>query len=840
MNVKPSAYRLWLGVALLALTNPQVRADIKLPGLIAEHMVLQQEAPVRIWGWAADGEKVTVTFRDQTVAAVAEKGRWQVTLKPMEAGGPFPFKIAGNNTIEFKDVFVGEVWVSCGQSNMMMGLRAAEGGDAAVQESGKYPNLRLFSVSAQRLAETPQEELPGAWTAGGADGVNGFSAVSYFFGRALHQQRKVPIGLINAVAIVPAEAWIDQATYAATLLVGTGRGGNKPSSAFNGMIAPITPYAIRGAIYYQGEYNAGNAPEFRRLMPAVISSWRKHWGLGDFPFLFVQLPGFIDHRAKKDAKLDMPEATLRATAKAGDNHAWCEMREAQMSTWQAVKNTGMAITIDVGDPWDIHPRRKQPVGERLALIARALAYGEKIEYSGPIFDSLSVKGDAATIRFLHVGKGLQAQGDRLAGFELAGANKHFVWADASIQGDTVVLKSGEIPEPVYTRYAWAGLPKGNLYNLDGLPAAPFRVNVPGKARQVDQFRLAFANAGFEAQGDAPANAEKWVPANGAKRTAERAAEGKWSMTLPVKGSVAQDGIVPPHLFRYDWNSDITEPNTFRPGTIFGYSVSLAAPDGSATAYLRLCADSSAGANQYWGGPIEVKTSSPHFSTCLVANRMTDKFDVNGNAGGGVGIHVANSGPAGTLCVDGFSEIAFIRPKLSVSDTSPIDLGVIKPGATAASRPRQITNCQPLTLPNKRAEGDVVGNVPTLLYGATNVKLTLEWGVGHAWGAADHVGAKILGKDATRFEFVSKHLGASARELKLVGGDEQGGLAGGPDPESEVLVVRFIGNDEPGTYSAFVRVVTQAGNIGTLSAGKADEPLENLFYTDIPVKVEVTP
>jgi hypothetical protein len=191
-------------------------------------------------------------------------------------------------------------------------------------------------------------------------------------------------------------------------------------------------------------------------------------------------------------------------------------------------------------------------------------------------------------------------------------------------------------------------------------------------------------------------------------------------------------------------------------------------------------------------------------------------------------------------VDGFSEIVFIRPKLSISDTTPIDLGVIKLGATATSRPRTITNGQPLTLPSKRAEGDVVANVPTLLYGIANVKLTLEWGVGHAWGATDHVGAKILGKDAARFEFVSKHLGASALELKLVGRDEQGGLAGGPDPESEELVVKFGGSDKPGLYWAFVRIITQAGNIGTLSAGKADEPLENLFYTDVPVKVEVAP
>lgn len=233
------------------------------------------------------------------------------------------------------------------------------------------------------------------------------------------------------------------------------------------------------------------------------------------------------------------------------------------------------------------------------------------------------------------------------------------------------------------------------------------------------------------------------------------------MALPAKTSVSQDGIVAPHLFRYDWDSDITESNTFRPGTIFGYSVTLAAPDGPATAYLRLCADSSAGAYQYWGGVIEVKVCSPKFVPFPVASRMTDRFDLNGVAGAGVGIHVANSGTTGTLYVDALSEVTVIRPKLSISDTAPIDLGTVRRGVA-------------------------------------NVKLTLEWGVGHAWDATDHVGAKILGGDAAHFEFVSEHRGSSPQELKLVGADKQGGLLGGPNPESEELVVKFTGSNEPGT------------------------------------------
>ena len=829
-----------LTACLLAVAGSPVRADIELPGIISEHMVLQQGLPVRLWGWAAEGEKITVTFRGQEASTVAEKGKWQVVLKPEKAGGPFSLKIAGNNTIEFKDVLVGEVWVSCGQSNMMMSLGGAEGGEAAIQESGKYPAIRLFNVPPQRLAETPQEKVSGSWSAGGSAGAGGFSAVSYFFGRALHRQLKVPVGMINAVAIMPAETWIDQATWEATPLVGGGRGGSKPSSTFNGMIAPITPYAIRGAVYYQGEYNAGNPREFSRLMPALISSWRKQWGLGDFPFLFVQLPGFIEHRAEKNSKLDMPEATLKATAKPGDNHAWCEMREEQLRTWQSVKNSGMAITIDVGEAWDIHPRKKQPVGERLALIARAVAYGEKIEYSGPIFDSLAVKGNMVTLRFQHVGKGLKAQGDKLTGFEVAGPDKRFAWAEASIQGDAVLLKSAEVKDPTYIRYAWAGFPNCSLYNSEGLPASPFRIMVPGKARQVDEFRVTLANAGFEEAGDAPDRAAKWAAATGASRTDARAAEGKGSMTLPLKGAISQDHILPPQLFRYDWNSDITEPNSFRPGTLFGYSVQLAAPDGPATAYLRLCADSSAGAYQYWGGVIEVKADSPQFTAFSLAGRMTDKFDLSGQTGGGVGILVANNGPGATLGVDGFSDIAFVRPKLSVSDLSPLDLGTVRPGATANSKPRQISNSQTLTLPNQRAAGDAAGAVASLLLGIANVKPTLEWSVGHVWGATDHVGAKILGRDAACFEFVSKHRGATAQELKLIGADEQGGLLGGPTPESEEVVVRFSGSGKPGTYVAFVRLITQAGNIGTLSAGKPDEPLENLFYTDIPVSVIVKP
>jgi sialate O-acetylesterase len=829
-----------VAICLLLVAPASARAEVRLPGIFSEGMVLQRGVPVRIWGWADEGERVVVSVRGQEVAAKARDGRWEVTLAPLEAGGPFPLSVAGTNTIAFKDVLVGEVWVSCGQSNMMMGLAQASTGAEAIAASDQFPQIRFANVPGGQ-AEKPADDVAISWKTANRGTLSGFSAVSYFFGREIHKRLGVPVGLVNAVSIVPGQSWIDEETLLASpALAEMTKRPIKPVVSYNAMIAPISGYTIRGVIYYQGEYNSGMGREYRDVMPAIIRSWRKRWGQGDFPFLFVQLPGFHQHLAEKDKRLDMPDAALAALHAPGGASSWAELREAQLLTWQRVPATGMAVAIDLGDPQDIHPANKQPIGERLALHARALAYGEKLVHSGPIFDSLAVEGSSIVVSFDHVGGGLAARGDgsQVQGFELAGTDHDYRWARAEIRGKTVILSSPEVPQPAFIRYAWANYPTCNLVNAEGLPASPFRAHVDGRAFQRDAEQIAFRNASFEEAGPEPKVPASWQPKESAERATGTVSDGEWAASLPSKGSVMQKGIADNGTYGYDWNADLFEAARFRPGTLFGYSVDLAGAPGAGppVGYMRLCCEEGNSGFGHWGGVPEIKTAGERFVTRRIAGRMMTKFDLNGN-GTSVGAFFANNAQAGRLLLDNLSAISFIRPRLAVSDEAPLSLGRTGPGGTVESQPRWIANGQQLTLPDQRTDDDE-RQVATLLYGIATVKPSLQWSIAHVWGETDHVGAVILGKDAERFEFVSDHLGGSPRELRLVGPDGQGGLLGGANPEREPLVVRFRGSDDPGDYAATVRIVTQAGNLGRLSRGAEGEPLPQLFYVDIPVSVTV--
>jgi len=829
---------LFLATAMMSAGRTAL-ADVRLPHLVSDGMVLQHGMPVKMWGWADDGEQVSVSFQGQKVSAIAKGGRWEATLAALEPGGPFVLNITGKNTIELADVLVGEVWVSCGQSNMMMGLGSVTGGPEAIAESDDYPQIRLFNVGNAQAA-TPADDCAGQWTAAKGGTLNGFSAVSYFFGREINKLLRVPVGLINAVAIVPGESWIDEATLLSTPpLAGMTANPIKPVVNFNGMIAPLTHSTIRGAIYYQGEYNAGRGREYREVMPAIIRSWRSQWGQGDFPFLFVQLPGYHEHRAAKDQVLDMPDAAVAGLHAVGASSPWAEVREAQLLTSQAVPHTGMAVAIDLGDPQDIHPKTKQPVATRLSLAARAIAYGEAIVHSGPLFESLSTEGDTVILRFKHVGGGLRASGGDVTGFELAGPDQRYVWADARIRGTEIMLSSPDVSEPAFVRYGWANYPRCNLSNADGLPASPFRAAIPGSAYQIDVSTIPFKNAGFEEADEASGQALHWIRKNAAERVGSPTSEGKWAMSLPPKGEITQDDIVSCGVYGYDWNSDLFEPNHFRPGTVTGYAIDITAGPGSAmqTGYMRLCGHSTSGGSNYWGGIPTVTTSSTQFVTRQIANRMTTKFDLDGR-GMGVGTLFANHSPSGTLLLDNLSAITIIRPMLAVSDVRPIALGRVAVEQPIESKPRTIANGQVRTLPDNRTDGQPPTQVATLLYGVVNLKASPQWGISHAWGETDHVGAVLVGGDADRFEFASPHQAGSPRELRLIGADGEGGLTGGPEPETEPLVVKFRGADKPGSYATTVRIVTQAGNTGIVSKGGDGAPLENLFSVDIPVTVDV--
>ena len=434
-----------VAVLVVACAVSVAGAEVKLPGVFGDHMVLQRDAAVPVWGWAAPGEKVTVTLGDQSRTAAADKdGKWSLRLDRLSAGGPYALKVCGSNTLELSDVLVGEVWLCSGQSNMAMTVGASNR-FAEEQAAADLPKIRHFTVP-RRSAETPETTCGGAWTVSSPETVGKFSATAYFFGRTLHKELGVPVGLVNSsVGGTPIESWT---------------GPQDAGPLYNGMIAPLAPYAIRGAIWYQGERNAkvGQPGAYAAQLAALIGGWRGVWGQGDFPFLYVQLPNYTAPQQKPV-----------------ENAGWVQVREAMLKTL-AVPNTGMAVTVDLGEAGNIHPKNKQDVGKRLAQWALAKTYGRDLVYSGPLYRSMSKEGDKILIRFDSVGGGLVAKGDKLKGFAIAGADKEFAWADATIEGDAVVVRSPQVKDPAAVRYAWAPNPDSNLYNKAGLPASPFRTD----------------------------------------------------------------------------------------------------------------------------------------------------------------------------------------------------------------------------------------------------------------------------------------------------------------------------------------------------------------------------
>lgn len=830
-------------------------AEIRLPSVFSDHMVLQRDTPVNLWGWAEPDEQVVVEFADQKHSVITDReGRWQATLHSMPAsaeGRDLVAHCGKSEVVTLRDVVVGDVWVSCGQSNMMFGLAGADTGEQAIADSGDYPGLRLFNVAGDPRATQVAEDVQGDWRGSSPTSARSFSAVSYFFGRHLHMHLGVPIGMINVVAIVPAEAWVDPQTLAGDSLL-------KPlfddalqvaGKSYQGMIAPLQPFTIRGVIYYQGEYNSGRARQWRRLFPALVRSWRSTWGQGEFPFLAVQLPAFYRHVKKKDARLDMPLAQIVQLHRPGAEEHWAEFRDAQLSAWRTVPNTGLAIAIDLGDPNDIHPSNKQPVGDRLALQARNVAYGEKITASGPVFRELETNGRELILKFDHVGTALRNSGEKLTGFELAGRGQRWVWADARIEGETVIVAAEEIEQPVYVRYAWANYPRHSLFNAEGLPASPFRASVRHRAFQQDRFIIPMANASceeaFEGDGSGlnPGQAAaRWILKNGARRSSDRAAHGNWCVALPENGFLGINRIVPGRPDRYDWNSDLLSAHRLRPGTVVGYSVEIAAGGDLQTGYMNLCCDSTAGGYQHWGDGIPlVTTAKTDFVSRRIATRLKPEFRLPMGRGGlGIGGRWINqSKNPGTLYLDNFSDLEVIRPKLRVSDVSPIDLGTVAADTLAVSQAREISNAQSETLTSLLGDDDESSPVATVLYGINHVAVGLHGGQPHAWDETDHVGAEIIGSAAERFAFVTEHPGGNARQLCLMGTDGKPGLTGGMHPEPEPLQVQFLGAKAKGMYLATVRIVTQAGNTGIRSDGRPGEPISNLFYVDIPVKVLVS-
>lgn len=848
MSLKPNRRTpLVITVLALCVSASLARAEVRVARIFSDHMVLQRDRPAPIWGWTAPGDAVTVTFAGQTKRATADaQGRWRVTLDPLAANSTGrDLRVAAEGAtpqrVTIQDVLVGEVWFTAGQSNMMLGLAGATGGADGLKRLAACPHLRVAHLPGQESqAPEPQLDLkqPVSWTRP----HGGYSAVSGFFAEKLyrHLGGAVPVGMITAVAIVPAEAWVDaQALTDSPALKHLLKIPlNMTSKWFNGIIAPLGPLALRGVLYYQGEYNGGRGAEFQVLFPALIQSWRTSWEQPNLPFLFVQLPGFIEHRAEQDRQLDMDAATLAALHQPTLSGVWTDMREAQLNVWRSVPHTGMAVTIDVGEPYDIHPKQKEPVAERLLLSARQVAYGENVEGSSPVPARVEVDDDRFRVTFEHVRGGLVAKGGTVEGFDIAGQDLVLRPAQARIEGGRqVVVWHPEVKRPALLHYAWGGFPRCSLYNSSGLPATPFEHKVRDRIHTAEEARFVFRNRSFEeAPAEKPETATDWVLANGAVRTRERASDGEWSLKLPAKDAGASQNDIA-RGFGCVWNSDPLLPLAVRPGCVAAYSVDMAVTgDKPLSAYLRLCQNANASGYQFWGGVPLPRTASATFVRRQIAAVFAPVFDLGGpDTAGGLFSHQNNG--VGTVFLDNFSEVTLLRPLLTVSDTGPITLPHAKPGQNVVSVPRTITNDQRRTSP-RQLDDVPAESVPTVLYGLAGCPRSEPHHMQRLTAPCDDVGAVILGEQAELFEFVSEHRGATLQTLRLLGADGTSGLRGGRTPESESVVVRFRGTDRPGEYRATLRIVTQAMNAGVLSAGQPGEPPVNLHYLDIPLSIRV--
>ena len=428
-----------------------------------------------VWGTAAANESLSVQFDRQTKMAHADKnGKWMVALDPQPAGGPYELTIRGHDSLVFRDVYVGEVWICSGQSNMEFRLRQAMNADTE-RVHADYPQIRQFAVARDQSIRPKDELTNGRWVVCDTATSGNFTAVGYFFARELWNRLHIAVGLINTSwGGTMIESWISRGAFEKTAefkqMIGTMPALTAdsikpklpnlyPTLLFNAMVNPLIPYGIRGVLWYQGETNTGRAYEYRQALPLLIADWRQHWNIGNFPFYIVQLSSFGDDNSE-----------------TGSN--WAELREAQSRTLNT-PNTGIAVTTDIGNALDVHPKNKQDVGRRLAAIALNNLYGHPMQFSGPVFDSFKTDSDKVILYFSHVGGGLSVHDKYgyLKGFTVAGEDHRFHYAKAHIEGNTVVVYTESVSRPAAVRYAWADdAGDANLFNQEGFPAISFRTD----------------------------------------------------------------------------------------------------------------------------------------------------------------------------------------------------------------------------------------------------------------------------------------------------------------------------------------------------------------------------
>ena len=510
--------RIFVLVFTVFMLTAAAGAAVRLPAVIGSNMVLQQGMELNIWGWAAPGEKVTVLLNQKEVSAEANKmGEWKVKLPAQEAGGPFTMRVSGENSLTLENILIGEVWVCSGQSNMEKRIGPQSGQHPVTNwvheiEAADYPKIRLFHVP-RATSGIPVRDVNASWMECAPDTINDFSAVGYFFGRNIHQETGYPVGLImTAWGGTRSEPWTPPSGFAQVKetadISRTVKQANQdfqedmasyleaksnwekqvkestvsgmpmpdiplqpahaldshqqPTGLFNAMVAPLIPFNVRGAIWYQGEGNRDDRLGYESKMQALIKGWRTEWNQGDLSFYLVQLAPF-NYENTDQVGFSYPEAYYLP-----------EVWVAQLKTLK-VPNTGMAVTTDITELYDIHPTNKQAVGKRLALWALANDYGRKdLVYSGPLYKGMKQDGSRILVSFDHTGSGLISNdGEALNWFEIAGSDGVFTKAEAVVEGDQVAVSSPAVPNPAAVRFAWHELAVPNLVNKEGLPASPF-------------------------------------------------------------------------------------------------------------------------------------------------------------------------------------------------------------------------------------------------------------------------------------------------------------------------------------------------------------------------------
>lgn len=484
-NKRPLSSAVFLAATLSAL--PLTLADVAVSKAFGDHMVLQQGSPIRIWGTADSGETVTVSLASKDAKTTAgQDGNWRVELPALMADGKaHAMTVTGKNTVEFKDILLGEVWICSGQSNMEWAVKSSLNPKEEIA-AANHSQIRLFNVPGHVAKPDPETEVRGEWQICSPETVPGFSAVGYFFGRELHQELKVPIGLVGTnwggtriepwtppvgfKAVPDLKDYVENLEAIAKARQADGKAGKPKGGAvqiYNGMVHALTPLSVRGAIWYQGESNAGDGLRYDHLKEGLVKGWRSVFENDDLSFYWVQLANF-------QAPTDKPEGG-----------GWGPVREGQRRALRLPK-TGMAVTIDIGNGKDIHPKNKQDVGKRLALLALAKDYKKDLVSSGPLYKSMKKEGSKIRISFDHVGSGLitgektgldpvkETKGAELARFSIQDEAGKWHWAKAKIDGETVVVWHDEVKDPRHVRFGYESNPVGiNLYNKEGLPASPF-------------------------------------------------------------------------------------------------------------------------------------------------------------------------------------------------------------------------------------------------------------------------------------------------------------------------------------------------------------------------------